>query len=498
MRRALTSILALLMIANVFTAYAFIPALIAGAVAIGSGIGLGLWLGHEWWGKPADQKIKELEQQLTQEKLENLATLESASLNSWSKSKVIVYDLGDAVHYGRNYAWALAKYEIIKALEQGDTLDAAASKARFAVFRYYLNVTKNIIEEANNTAKYLNFTLNRYAVESGSGGYDHLCLRFRIYLVYDDKWYANSCKIGVNKSYHYSYINGHSFKLVWYKPFLVLKVERLNVLGKTFKVLKIVPNVKLAKVHLVSDFTPLNLVFRDVSGHTTEVYDFGKYKQVLSQINREYQMIIKNINAYVNGLKNSQFNTTDLIDPYVLATFLDKDWDKTGYYGYAAAELALLGLNTPGLNYTVTIKMNGQNMSGFLFTDWTGTLEVGKSYTANSNHIWYLITTDQNGQTLLVPLHGTFMVEDLRDWQGHKINSTTLTNYDPHSGDVQKIYEELKKIEGLYEQYLNNLQPVASGSSFNLSKWWNGLDTYAKIGVIAIACVMIYAIFRRG
>lgn len=131
-----------------------------------------------------------------------------------------------------------------------------------------------------------------------------------------------------------------------------------------------------------------------------------------------------------------------------------------------------------------------------MFTDWTGRLEINKTY-QTGNNMWSLVT-DLNGHAYLIPLHGTFKVVSLQDWQGHRLNSTVLTNYNPHSGDVQKTYEELKKIEELYEQYLNNLQTSAGGGfNFNFSEWWNSLDTYAKIGVIAIACVAVYAILRK-
>ncbi len=501
MRKGLTTVLALLMISNIFVAYAIVPAIIAGAVLIGSGICIGLWLGRNIWVKPADERIEELEQQLTQEELENLATLESAALNEWGKSRVIVYELGDAVHYGRNYAWALAKYEILKALEQGDTLDAAASKARFAVFKYYLNVTKNIIEEANNTAEYLSFALNKYAKDSmGVGSIDILWVGFSVYFSDCGKRVKSVCRVGKNTSYKYNFANDYRFDLVWSEPYLKTQKVNLNILGKTFTVLKITPNVKLVnRCGPIRGLTTYEISFKDPRGHVTVVYNWGVYQQVLSQINNEYKTIIDNINAYVQGLKNSQFNTTDLIDPYVLATFLDKDWNTTGYYGYAAAELALLGLNTTGLDKTVTINLNGKNISGFLLTDWTGTLEVGRNYTIDGNHIWYLVTTDENGQTLLVPLHAgtTFTVVGLKDWQGNPINSTNLTNYNPHSGEIEKIYEELKRIEELYEEYINNLQTVAGGSSFNFSEWWNSLDTTAQLGLIAIGCVAAYTILRK-
>ena len=490
MRKA--TLLALLMIANVLVANAFVS-IIAGAILLAAGsTAFGLWLGHHFWAKPADQKIKQLEQELTNSTLDNLATLESAALNVWDRSKVITYDLGDAVHYGRNYAWALAKYTILKSLEQGNTLDAAASKARAAVLKYYLNVTKNIIEEMNNTAEYLNFTLNRYAEESqGVNAVDKAGISFRVKIQW--LYFSGSCQIGENKTLTYSG-NGNTYHLAltWNKPYLKLQKVNVKVLGKKYTVLTLAMNIG-QNLHFI------DLKFRDPSGHDTVVYNWNVYANVLNQINNEYNNIVNNINAYVQGLKNSTFNTTDLIDPYVLATFLDKDYNKTGYYGYAAAELALLGLNTTGLNKTVTISYQGKNLSGFLFTDWTGTLQVNQTYQPDNNHVWYFVTTDSNGRTLLVPLSGQFKVVSLEDWQGHKLNNTTLVNYDPHSGDVQKIYQELEKIETLYEQYLNNLQPAAGGGGFSaeLSNWWNSLDETAKLGVIAVGCVAVYAIFRR-
>ena len=512
MRKAV--ILSLFLVTLLMGQAVAIPAVIPLIVgAVGGGIGggiIGYWLGHKVYAENADKKIEQLKQQLRGAQLKILSDLEVATIDHWDKSKIIIFEMGDHIHHGRLRAWALAKYTMLRALKEGYGVNAAAAKARTAVYRYYLNVTKNIINEANDTAEYFNYTLTEYIRTynnmSDASGMDKVVAlaKYQYYNFNTKKYFGGStewCEYGkcVGNSYSHTCWKGNP-------PFKVV-VKKVNVLGNTFQVKELRTNSSLSSAH--SDGFCDKIAFKDYRGNIHVVYDFTKYIDTLNKINQEYSNIIANINAYADALNanKNKINITDLIDPYVLAEFLDKDLNNTGYYGFAAAELALLGLNTTGLNKTVTININGVNYTGILFTDWTGTLEVGKNYTTDDN-LWFLVTTDEDGRAVLLPLSGTIKIVKLRDWQGNAINKTILTNYVSHSGDIQKIYEELEKIRQLWQDYLEMKTTVGGGGSSgnswanSINDFWNGLDWQVKAlivgGGILAGLVLIGRAFGRG
>jgi len=225
----------------------------------------------------------------------------------------------------------------------------------------------------------------------------------------------------------------------------------------------------------------------------------------INAVNSAYNYIMANLDAYADALFTnvnlSQFNISNYIDPYILAGLLNNDFNQTGYYGYAAAELALMGLNTTGINKTMTITVydgnNTTTLNGWLFTDWTGTLQSGQNYTANGSYKWFFVSDGG-----IYDLTGdNFTVGTIKDWKGNPLTNITLTRYVSHSGNVSKVYDELAKIRQLYEEYINNLQAMAagggSGSGFDFSRWWNNLGTMGQLGVIAIGAVGAYALLRR-
>ncbi len=225
-------------------------------------------------------------------------------------------------------------------------------------------------------------------------------------------------------------------------------------------------------------------------------YEFSNMDpSIFSQIDVKYKQVSDNLDIYADSLTEQIFSSidvTELLDPIMLATQINNDYDQTGYYGYAAAELALMGLNLTGLNKTVTIDVNGTTLCGILFTDWEGVLERNQTYTADPAYLWYFI--DENGK--LYDLQGyNFTVTDLRDKNGNKLQNTTFERYVDHSGDIQKIYDELAKLNELYQRYIE-MQTIAGGGS-SVSDWWNSLSDTEKLALAGAAVLFIVLIARR-
>jgi|UniRef100_A0AAT9J7R8 hypothetical protein len=475
-----------------------IPLAIGGIIGAGA---IGYWLGLQK-SEEYQQLIADYEAQLTSNTIQNDINTRLYLQEIYARDNNIIALGQDLLQYSRNYAWALAKYEALKVLDtelnNGSNFTTAKTlakqKAHDAVYNYYVNVTKNIIALHNETVELISYALYNYS----NIGISEVKLEGSHFIVGSGSasgYVRFDNNTGVWKNWRTTWGSERqtNFQNDWTEP------ETLNLLGTSFN---------MSRLDLIFDCP-------DDPGYTvhlyaTKVYIAGdlvynktKYTDVLNAIDSEYNMINSNIDAYIDGLAQSyvdQWNITALIDPYILAGLLNQDLNETGYHGYAAAELALMGLNTTGINTTVNITVydggNATVMEGWLFTDWQGTLETGQNYTANSSYKWFFVTDGG-----VYDLTGyNFSVGSLKDWQGNSLTNVTLKRYVSHTGDVVKMYDELSQIRQLYEEYINNLQAMAAGGGsggFDLSAWWASLDQTAKLGVVAVGAVGLYAVLRR-
>ncbi len=472
---------------------------------------VGYWLGLQK-AEEYQQLIADYEAQLTSNTLQNDINTRLYLQEIYVRDNNIISLGQDLLQYSRNYAWALAKYEALKVIDYeltqngSDFITAktlAKQKAHEAVYNYYVNLTKNIIVLANESAELVNHSINYYLtnikvrdVEMGVTGSqtDGSCTIW----YYNIKYNATNDKFTVTYDSSCSGIYGQTATNSWKTG-----TDSINALGTTFNYVVPLGQVKNTNPNDGAPYAWVKIDWLNMSNE--RVYDRSQYVNIISQIDSEYNMINANIDAYIDGLAQdyvSNWNITDLIDPYIVAGLLNHDFNATGYMGYAAAELALLGLNTTGINKTITIIVydgnNATTLEGWLFTDWVGTLVPGQNYTADPSYKWFFV--GDNGLYDITGYNFTFV--KATDWKGNPLQNVTLVRYVSHTGDVTKMYEELHKILQLYKEYIDNLQAMAagggsSGSGFNLSEWWNSLDQTAKIGIIAIGGIGVYALLRR-
>ncbi|WP_290597871.1 hypothetical protein, partial [Archaeoglobus sp. JdFR-39] len=67
--------------------------------------------------------------------------------------------------------------------------------------------------------------------------------------------------------------------------------------------------------------------------------------------------------------------------------------------------------------------------------------------------------------------------------------------YVDHSGDIQKIYDELAKLNELYNRYLE-MQTISGGGG-SVGDWWANLSDTEKLAIGAAAVLLIVLIARK-
>lgn len=506
--RALASIFLITMLIGNAVALPIIP-IIIGIGAISGGI-IGYYLGTHTVNQSYVQELEQKYQALlTQNKEDNDRNIRQLLFETYARDSAL-YKVGqDFGEYTKNYAWALAKYKALKALSEGKSVEEAKMEARTAVMDYYENITKTLINNFNATVSLLNVTLNEYNSMAGLSNIDVYTV-FKHHVIYTGitqtifglLWYnaSNHCWMASTKYY--------VKKVVFNNISFIIITKDISVCRRAYSIAELHAHIKgyfIDEGGNKNSFDSNTEEITKVKFAGSEVFNSSDFYNAINQIDQAYKEIINEIDTYVENLASAYpngINLTKFIDPYILASQLSSDLQNYNYSGYAAAELALLGLSTHGLNRTVTILINNTTVTGWLFTDYAGTIERNQTIDP-SGHTW-LIVTDNGIYLIKEP----FKIVDLRTLDGQQLNNTTLTQYVSAQTDVNKIYAELENITKLWEQYLEMRTTVGGGGSGgsdwadSINNFWNSLDWQVKAliigGGILTGIVLIGRSFGRG
>lgn len=469
----------------------FILGALFGAGIIGGGIAgffLGSWLASDNSG----ERIAELEAQLTASKTINDALIKDSLAEQEAYTTALLYETQDFVTYSKNYVWALVKYKVWEAKNNNLTVSECWDLVNESIKNFYKNQTLNIVTLHNSLSKSVASKINLW-VELGT--YEILEDQGNIAVIdvmelpsfpEEDLSFVGVYYLGVSccgDSRDFGWKLSSNEDIQWSYQQLSHLDYTITVAGEEYTLYVIDWGITSEPIAYVSFYTNESIA--------EPVYNFELFYDALREIDSTYHQMISNAEQYVIDVYVYDVSTDEVIDPYVLATFLAQDINETGYYAYYAAEMALLGLPT-NITSAFLIEIDGTNYTGFLFTDAFTTINVNETYTLPSKA--YFI--DENGTLYVLDSGTTFKVIHLfNPMSGEELNSTTLIRYVDHSGDVTKIVEELNKLYDLYEQYLQMQTVSGGGGSF--FDWFNNLSDKEKIALIGIGVIVLVLIARR-
>jgi hypothetical protein len=424
-----------------------------------------------------------LNQTLNQEYSVAKSTLQYERTLIYNETKALMLASKDMAKYTENYAWSLVKYEALKTIDQelqnGTDFNSALSKAKLnaqsKLYEYYDKLITNVVNEFNQKSLEDRQVFNAL----GDISLTHACALSQqdsnakkyVSFAWTTGYYAEAmCQYGSSQGFFITDSSTYSNVKMADSPegLYASSNVTLNALDKTYTLI------------------------RDQLYGSWYILDTVDAVDAINEYSSAYNRISANLDAYLNGLTAEIFNQsnfTDILDPVTVATMINNDYDQTGYYAYATLELALLGLGTD-LNSTFTIEYDNDTLTGVLLSDYSGTIE--KNQTVNTTG-YLFVFVDEDGN--IKKLDGNFTVIDIRDPETNEsIDNTTFVKYVDHSGDIQKIYEELQNLRVVYDKYVE-LQTTGGGGSS--TGWWDSLDWSAKVAVVAIGGIAVYAILRR-
>jgi hypothetical protein len=377
----------------------------------------------------------------------------------------------------RTVAWSKGKAAAVKAMNNGANESETKAAAKEAVEDYYTTMEMNLVNSRNdsiNKAAYLDEVYKSQGSLSGSfifarqGGLD-----------------AGYSDMGTSE---FTLVNGtvvtvatpvgtdtDTIKMDWTPG-----SRTANYTGPT-------TDFGAATLHAnyeanVTPSRPDGLV---VNG-TRSAALFSEIANANSQMKSNLDLWVGN---YHSSYTAGDINETDLLDPSTLAQEFATDYEDTGYYAYAAGDLAVQGTNGT-FNESFTIVLNDSTvLNGTLFTDWEpsatgGSFETGTTYQIdNATAPVYFATND--GLRLI---QQDFEITEMTNVQtGETVNSTQLQDYNRQTADTSLTADQLAQLLEL-RQELDEKQAQAGGGGGLLGSL--GLDGMSTGVILALGAVV--------
>ncbi|MBX0325580.1 hypothetical protein EGH21_21380 [Halomicroarcula sp. F13] len=199
------------------------------------------------------------------------------------------------------------------------------------------------------------------------------------------------------------------------------------------------------------------------------------------------------VNNTYDAYQQGKINTTDLIDPYVLASERSPDSE---FQGWAASQLTLLGQNSPS-NFDTTgafeVTTGNETYEGIVFSPQnpaSGQFEANTTYdAANISGTQYLVTANRTRE-----LTGTFTLGNITAKDGERVQNVTIekTTYQTSNvTELKQLYEDLAYERAKIEAREQALRAAAGGGGLL------GGSMNATAALVVVALVLALGIINN-
>ena len=392
----------------------------------------------------------------------------------------------------RSVAWAKAKISIVNDLNNNVSEAQAKENAKQVVEDYYLTQEKNAMKSYSDTLVQLDYLDDAnqsalyYVDPDGSGDNNWIELQAR------HATFNSSINSSVQVDGRYPAIlesgGGIDGRTGWRTPYDATNKNTTGLWGGTAS-------------------QPIAYA-RNVDGTEKQIWNASWYSARQNTLTQQYNQITANIDAYVNetyaAYQAGEIDSTDLAasDPTTIATQAATDYNSTGYYGLASAQLAALGLSgNETISHVVNTTKNGsvRQISGTVF--YTGedsqSFETGTEYDpTNLNGTVYMsVATIKNDNGSELNRSGGFyhvdepftIVEATNTRSGDPVNTTTMETRNYTTTNVSHLAEEIDRLKEQREFYE---EQAASSGGVGLD--FGGTGTGIIIALAAVAALFIF------
>jgi len=335
----------------------------------------------------------------------------------------------------RSVAWSKAKITIVNELNNGSTVSQAKAAANQTIADYYTGVQRNVIADWNAKT----YTLGYLHTESG------LALTPDGY-AYIKEW--------DNKTYTLSDGSSMTLRAMDYSS-----NGDYHVAPETTIMPRSTADPGITTMGSIQAEDP-------DTGSTTHVLSANAYADILDNTYNQSDQIQANVGQYADDAyaqyQAGDINTSDILDPTTIASQAATDYNSTGYYSFAAVQLASLGASG-NINASHTIETgDGTTLNGTLYYTGddapAGGWVTGQNYTvSNFTGAFYMAVqqTDGNGSIVNLADYGeTFTITQAVNTQtGEELNTTQVETYTYDSTNASALADEIDRLRDLRQEY---------------------------------------------
>ena len=321
--------------------------------------------------------------------------------------------MNNRIQDSKNIAWIKGKAAAIEAMNEGKSSTEAETAALAANDEYYSTIQENLLNHWNSVVDRFEHYLTLAEEHSDTSGLE-LCglggltnlVEYRP--VADSFYTANGFKTGGYEEYTlkdgrvmdvrvlYTYgVNSTGSDEWWYH----LTQDGGDPTNSTYAAIHNTNKGEVADPDSGDRVNPVEWTI-----------------QLYNDADTEHSTMASNLSAFVTdayaGLQSGDISTADMIDPVTLASEYSSSYDSTGYYGYAAAQLAMLGVPTDlAANAVIRLESDEVTISGTLFVSDPPTegLAVGSTYSPGSmgvGDVYFGYSPDSGSQEVDPALYG--------------------------------------------------------------------------------------------
>jgi len=418
---------------------------VGGAVVSGIIIGETAHRAYDWWtGDSTDGTYTEVSKQETMESVESHAGTIADDQEPFHAT--MSNQLGDG---STTVAWTKMKAEVIKAMNNGTSEANATKLGKQAVNDYYASMQVNMLRQYNRSIKKTEYLKGVWT------GHSDLS---------DSPW------TNENGHTHLGYVmlnatlaNGST---------VLIKAPRVDG-GSSKGVSSPIPTQNATSPDGYNVWGALDFQLRSTE-HTDKrtIVEFTKYSTLFSDSLSYRDQMTNNAELYVSNLYDQynagDINVSDVADPTTLAQEFATDYNSTGHYAYAGAELALMGVETD-LNKTFTVEtQSGKTLSGALYTSWkpdatNGSLVTDHQYdpmNATDGPATVMFATNDGVRTI----REKFTITEMRDYTtGETVEKTVTHTYNRQTSNVSVTQEQIDQLIELQQKLAEQEANAATG-----------------------------------
>jgi hypothetical protein len=404
----------------------------------------------------------------------------SSGLSTQDTGDTFVTSMQNFENDRRSVAWAKAKIEIVNALNSNETNATAKADAKAAVENYYATAQKNIVADYNARARWAEFHANasgNVIITQNDGGTYNLD--------------------GTQPEGNISLVNGNNTTTVYLGYDNGGNHHHFADSGDAYDTPSPYSPVGDGETNEVYVTDP-------DSSNTAQIIYFEEYHKLFYDLETQNSQIAANIDTYVDDVyaayNAGEINATDLVsaDPSVLSAEASTQYNSTGYYGFANAQLAALGLsgnNTVSHVVNTTDNGSARTVTGTVY--YTGedsqTFDTGTEYDPSNltGEVYMSVSsiedgtgTDLNSSSGFYHVTENFTITEATNTKtGEAVNTTSMETRDYTTTNATALQEEIDRLKEQQAYYEEQLDASSGGVSFD----FGGVETGVILALLAVA-----------